>query len=352
MSKASISASDGVRGMFHAAGGAPGTEARLFVSRAGVARVEAAGATLAQAPLGELDISDRLGSVARRVAFPDGGLFETADNDGVDRAIGRKGPGLVASLERFHPRLAGLVVLVVLLGIGIYRYALPVLVEIAVAVTPPAVPALMSKGTLQTLDTAVFTPTVLEKERQRALLEGFNALARLTPRGINGYTLHFRTGGSIGPNAFALPDGAVVLTDELVALAGKDDEMILGVFAHELGHVEHEDALRRLYRAAGVAGLIMLIGGDIGSGAEDVLVQGAGLATLSYSRGQEAAADRYSVELMLKAGKDPAAIARFFRVLTEKLGDKGMSDFFSTHPATDDRIETVERLAKELAAGG
>jgi Zn-dependent protease with chaperone function len=350
MSKASISASEGVDGVFHAAGGVPGARARLLVSAAGVARVETGGAPFAQAPLAELDISDRLGSVARRVAFPDGGLFETDDNDGIDRLLGRKGPGLVASLERFHPRLALLVVLVLLLGAGVYQYAVPVLVEVAVAITPPAVPALMSKGTLESLDAAVFEPTTLEKERQRALLEGFNALARLTPRGIDGYVLHFRRGGSIGPNAFALPDGAVVLTDELVALAGKDDEMIFGVFAHELGHVEHEDALRRLYRAAGVAGLIMLIGGDIGSGAEDVLVQGAGLATLSYSRGQEAAADRYSVDLMYRAGKDPAAIARFFRVLMEKLDDKGMNDFFSTHPATEGRAQEVERLAKELAA--
>lgn len=35
-------------------------------------------------------------------------------------------------------------------------------------------------------------------------------------------------------------------------------------------------------------GLIMLIGGDIGKGMEDILVQGGGLLALSYSRAQEA----------------------------------------------------------------
>jgi hypothetical protein len=35
-------------------------------------------------------------------------------------------------------------------------------------------------------------------------------------------------------------------------------------------------------------GLIMLIGGDIGNGMEDILVQGGGLLALSYSRAQEA----------------------------------------------------------------
>lgn len=345
-------ASDGVSGVYHAAAGAPGAAARLSISAAGVARVDAAGATLAQAPLADLEISDRLGTVARRVTLPDGGLFETADNDGIDRLIGRKGPGFIAGLERFHPRLVLLVALIVALGVGIYRYALPAMVELAVAWTPPSVPALMSKGALESLDATVFGPTALDKERQHALLSGFNALARLTPRGLAGYTLNFRAGGSIGPNAFALPDGNVVLTDELVDLAGKDDEMIFGVFAHELGHVEHADSLRRLYRAAGMTGLIMLIGGDIGAGAEDILVQGAGLAALSYSREQEASADRYSVELMIRAGKDPKAIARFFRILEEKLGDKDRQDFFSTHPDTPGRIEEVERLAEELAGEG
>lgn len=349
MWKDSILASEGVTGVFHAAAGAPGATATLVVNSAGVARVDTAGAIFAQAPLGDLDISDRLGSVARRVIFPDGGLFETADNDGVDRLTGRKGPGFIASLERFHPRLILFAALIVVFGVGVYRYALPTMVEIAVAWTPPAVPALMSKGALQSLDATMFSPTTLDKERQHALLAGFNELARQTPRGLAGYTLNFRSGGAIGPNAFALPDGNVVLTDELVALAKKDDEMIFGVFAHELGHVEHADSLRRLYRAAGVTGLIMLIGGDIGSGAEDILVQGAGLAALSYSREQEASADRYSVELMIKAGKDPTAIARFFRVLAEELGDKDRQDFFSTHPDTPGRIEEVERLAKELA---
>ncbi|GAB1582648.1 hypothetical protein PPNSA23_25910 [Phyllobacterium phragmitis] len=110
----------------------------------------------------------------------------------------------------------------------------------------------------------------------------------------------------MGPNAFALPDGTIIVTDALTDLAPGDD-MVLGVLAHEIGHVVHEHTLRRLYRAAGVSALIMLIGGDIGSGLEDVLTRGSALITLSYSLEQEA--DRYSIDLMARAGRDPAAIA-------------------------------------------
>ena len=158
----------------------------------------------------------------------------------------------------------------------------------------------------------------------------------------------------IGPNAFALPDGTVILTDELIELAPDDPDMVMGVLAHEISHVHLEHSLRRLYRAAGVAGLILLIGGDIGAGAEDLLVQGSALLALSYSRSHESEADRYSVELMSKVGRDPAAIARFFDLLVEKFGDQGDMGFLSTHPATAARIATARRYAKEftgLAAG-
>ena len=94
------------------------------------------------------------------------------------------------------------------------------------------------------------------------------------------------------------------------------------MLAHEIGHVEHQHSLRQLYRAAGVSALIMLIGGDIGSGTEDILVQGSALLSLSYSRSAEAEADRHSVELMYKAGHDPKAIAHFFELLRDKLGDR------------------------------
>ncbi len=92
----------------------------------------------------------------------------------------------------------------------------------------------------------------------------------------------------------------------------------------------------------------MLIGGDIGSGTEDILVQGATLLSLSHSRSAETEADRASVELMLKAGRDPKAIAHFFELLRDKLGDKDERDFLSTHPATPERIAETLRYAEGL----
>ena len=62
-----------------------------------------------------------------------------------------------------------------------------------------------------------------------------------------------------GPvNAFALPGGIIVVFDELVELAG-DDERVLGVLGHELGHVVHRHSMRQLFQALGVGALAGLV---------------------------------------------------------------------------------------------
>lgn len=342
-----------VTGVWYPAGTSRAIPASLSVDASGVCiATDGSGAQLAAEPLAGATVSDRVGSIARRIEFG-GGVFETPDNDAVDRLLvssGRRHSGTIHSLERFHPRLAIFVLLVVLLAVGIYRYAVPVLVEVAIFVTPPVVPEIIGQSAMASLDQTVFAPSGLDAETQQHIAAGFQTLTAIAPRGEGGYTLNFRKGGAIGPNAFALPDGSVVLTDELVELAN-DEEAILGVLAHEIGHVEHQHSLRQLYRAAGVTGLVFLIGGDIGSGMEDILVQGAALASLSYSRAAETDADRYSVELMHAAGYDPMAIVRFLELLRDRLHDTSEGDFFSTHPATPSRIDETRRYAEELMAG-
>ena len=306
---------------------------------------------LASCPFDDLHVSPRVGSITRTLSFPDGSSFHSNDNAAIDAFVqqvtGSKGD-LVHSLEQFHPRLFALVALVVVLGIGIYRYALPILVETAVLVTPPVATEMLAKGALETLDRLALSPSSLPQERQTALLKSFADVAKFSPSGATKFKLNFRKGGFIGPNAFALPDGNIIITDELIDLAADDDELILGVLSHEMGHVEYEHSLRQLYHAAGVAGLIMLIGGDIGEGAQDVLVQGGGLLALSHSRSAESEADRHSVEIMLKAGHDPVAIARFFELLEKELGDSSGTNILSSHPGTPERRAQAIEYARKL----
>lgn len=340
-------------GEWHPAGSSRSVEARL-VERAGEITAIPAGGDkpLAGAGLAWVEISARVGSIPRRVTFPDGSVFETWDNDGIDRylaARGRGGAGFVHWLEQFRLRLIVIVLVAFALGGGVYRWGVPALVEVAIWTTPPIVPKLMGEGTMQALDKTTFSPTKLPEGRRKEIADGFARIAAQSPRGAGAYNLNFRDGGIIGPNAFALPDGTLVVTDQLVEMAGGDTEMIVGVLAHEVGHVELEHSLRQFYRAAGMTGLIMLIAGDIGSAVEDVLVQGGGLLALSYSREAETNADRRSVELMAKAGYDPTAIARFFTMIEEKFGDTSDTNILSTHPGTPQRKKDITDYARIIS---
>ena len=99
------------------------------------------GAVCVAAPERKVEVSPRVGSIPRRLTFPDGSVFETVDNDHIDAWLHRhKGAksGLIHGMEAFRPRLLVFVIAVVLFAIAIYRYAVPALVEVAVLVTPPS----------------------------------------------------------------------------------------------------------------------------------------------------------------------------------------------------------------------
>jgi predicted Zn-dependent protease len=152
-------------------------------------------------------------------------------------------------------------------------------------------------------------------------------------------------------NAFALPGGYVYATRGLLALANSEDELA-GVLAHEVGHIagRHlaERYSQRILTSLGAAALAVTLGSTDASQALDI---GANLLAVQYSRDQETEADRLGVRYLAKAGYDPQAMAHFLEDMDryEKLetqlsgaGSMGLSDFFSTHPQTSDRVAQAE----------
>ena len=66
----------------------------------------------------------------------------------------------------------------------------------------------------------------------------------------------------IGPNAFALPGGTMVMTDQLVELVDHDDAVLTGVLAHELGHLQARHGMRMLVQATAIGAVSSLVFGD------------------------------------------------------------------------------------------
>jgi Zn-dependent protease with chaperone function len=142
-------------------------------------------------------------------------------------------------------------------------------------------------------------------------------------------------------NAFALPGGQIYVFEGLLKKSETPQELA-GVIAHEMGHVVHRDGTRAVLQNAGLSFLFgMMLGDFVGGGA--VVIAAKTVLTSSYSRHAEAAADRYSVELMQKAGGDPRALGA---ILSRIAADKeGGFELLRDHPETKDRIAAINAVS-------
>jgi Zn-dependent protease with chaperone function len=153
------------------------------------------------------------------------------------------------------------------------------------------------------------------------------------------------------PNAFALPGGIVAVSDELIALLGNDDRVV-SVFAHELGHVQRRHGLRNVAThllATQVLTVAMSHDQTTGKVVDLVARQ---LLNAKYSQDAEREADRYACELLAKVRQSPNALAESFEQFN-KIGDRynvnmDSGTYTSSHPPTGERIAASRACAKEF----
>jgi len=145
------------------------------------------------------------------------------------------------------------------------------------------------------------------------------------------------------PNALALPGGQIYLFSGLLARAESPDE-IAGVLAHEIGHAQHRDALRRLMQTGGTSFLFGLLFGDVtGSGA--VILAARSLLDASYSRETERAADEYAVAAMSALGRSPVAMGELLVRIT---GDERQGTILDSHPVSAERLDRMKTASRPV----
>jgi Zn-dependent protease with chaperone function len=290
-------------------------------------------------------IEPRVANTRRFIRLPGDQRCEVADNDALDAILKTWGPrSRSAWLHRLETswRLVLLAVLILsALGWVAIRYGLPAAAKRVAFALPESVTQRMGSDALSTLDKFTFAPSQLTFERQKELQVAFSSFLAKTGDPYP-YKIVFRTAKSLGANAFALPSGEIVITDDLVLLAG-DDREILGVVAHECGHVMHRHALRALLQNSAVVVVFSFISGDV-SGATAL---GGALPTFllqnKFSREFEAEADAEAVQRMRRAGLEPKYLADMLERLAAKHELKSkVFDYISTHPPTRERVKAIK----------
>jgi len=148
-------------------------------------------------------------------------------------------------------------------------------------------------------------------------------------------------------NAFALPGGFFFVNSGLILKADTEAELA-GVMAHEIAHVAARHGTRQATRGeiAQLATIpLIFMGGWTGYGIRQAASVAIPVGFLRFSRGFESEADLLGLEYMYKSGYDPGAFVDFFEKIQslEKKKPGTMAKVFSTHPLTDDRIQTSQK---------
>ncbi len=306
-------------------------------------------------------INARVGNSMRYLTLPDGACLETSCNDEVDEAS--RNWGLTDStylhlLER-STKIAFIAILILVVGSYFFvTKGIPALAFVITSSLPISVDERLGGEILEQLDQLVFAETQLDISRQRELEELF---VSLTPDDQRNYQLRFRSSRILGANAIALPDAQIVFTDQLINLS-EDDNMIAGIMLHEIGHVKERHAMQAVVRQAGLSLLIVALTGDVNTAATTLLVLFPSFLIQSqYSRNLEWSADTYALEQMLARGIDTGHFADIMQkmtqprdptegdarlTITDDSEESGILEYFSTHPATQERIARFRNAAR------
>ncbi len=212
-------------------------------------------------------------------------------------------PGIAQRMQTRWPLLLG-VALAAAIGLTLfYRYGTPWAATQLTRFVPLGWETSVAANVLTEMDDGTLKPSQLPKERQAQLQARFGALVQQTPATLHRYpgyrpplSLEFRSG--MGANAFALPGGKVVMTDGIVKAAadkGLSDDALVGVLAHEIGHVVHRHTTRMVVEQGVLNMGLGLALGDVSG----IVSTGASVLTgLAYSRSHEREADCYALALM------------------------------------------------------
>ncbi|MBI3825069.1 MAG: M48 family metallopeptidase [Candidatus Rokubacteria bacterium] len=302
------------------------------------------GAVLEREPLERVAVSEPLAHAPRLVALSSGATVEVPDARGDFeqelRRAGRRVPLAVRLQARWPAVVAALATVVALLGLAYFK-GVPIAARWLALLLPPRLEARMGDQVMAALDTYYLGPSHLQPARRARLADRFTRAALTAAPGVTS-RLEFRSAGANAVNAFALPGGTIVLLDGLVELAGEDDA-ILGVLGHELGHVVHKHTTRQVLQSAGLGSLASLLWGDFSGVAASASVA---IGTLRYSRDFEREADEFAIAFLRAQSISARPFYGFFVAVQAREARRPRGyfpDFLSGHPPTQERLAHLRR---------
>lgn len=328
-----------------------GRSARLYPVRLGLSDgvLSLSGAVTTSYPASQARLAECFAKAPCVIDFDDGARLEAdpAARAALEQALGHRS-GHVARWQRRWPvALAALLLLAITLGAA-FRWGIPAASERIVALMPASVDMTIGDRFEQGIHGEVLFESRLSDERIAEVAAIFRNVMPARPR--IPITLKVLAMPESAPNAMALPNGTVVMTDAMVLhVLGKsnvlDEHMraqLAGILAHEIGHVQGRHGMHALARSSLTAIAAASLFGDFSAVAA---LAPALLLQLDYSRQMETQADMYAVQRMHELGISTAPLADLFDSLMPHDASQGKLDawledqggYLGSHPPTAQR---------------
>jgi predicted Zn-dependent protease len=197
-----------------------------------------------------------------------------------------------------------------------------------------------------------------DTETEEVLRDGIDPILKAAKLEVANVNIHLIGDASL--NAF-VTGGQNIFFHSGLLLEADDINQVLGVAAHEAGHITGGHNIRTQEGAAaanGISILSLLLGaGAIAAGAGDagaaILLGGQTAALgkfLAFSRQQEASSDQAGAKFLNDAGVSGRGLVEFFQKLQNQelryfAGEK-QDAYFRSHPLTAQRIDSLNSLVQ------
>lgn len=168
----------------------------------------------------------------------------------------------------------------------------------------------------------------------------------------NGMTLNFKVYKLKEVNAFATADGSVRVYTGLMDIM--DDNELLAVIGHEIGHVANHDtrdAIKAAYKKEALLDVVASQSDKIAKVTDSQLGKiGNAMIDSKHSRKQESEADTFSYDFMKRHNYNVNAVESAFNILA-KLNEGKEASFFekmlSSHPDSKERAAEAKARAEK-----
>lgn len=294
------------------------------------------------------------------ILFSDGAVF-TPDDQNVVWPNQSTGQSLASFLESNLLIVAVSAILAPLIIWWLIAVGIPKGALHSVPLIPDSVPNEMGREVFAVMEKFAFEPSVLSTDKKDKItkqwLNTLNQLSLPTEK----YQLHFRASKRFGANALALPDGKVVITDDLVLALSDNPNAILAVLLHEIGHVEHKHTLKMVAQSVATSLFFSVYFGDIEGAGEVIIGASSSLLQNAFSREMESDADEFAFKYLKELGIPTSAFADALEAIVRssekhsaekedvKVSDDGSVDllqYLSSHPKTAERIKNARQRDK------